>query len=87
MAQKKTMLCLAANVTDMDQLLKLANIVGKHICILKVHVDILESFSKTQRDELKNIAKHHNFLIMEDRYVLRSALVVGCWILNRIIFF
>lgn len=67
MADKKTNLCVAADVTDINELLKLANEVGPYICILKVHMDIVENYSEKERDELKNIAIRHNFIVMEDR--------------------
>lgn len=66
-AEKKTNLCVAADVTEINTLLKLADDVGPHICIFKVHIDIVDSFSEKDLDELKNKAKRYNFLIMEDR--------------------
>lgn len=67
MSQKKTNLCLAADVLDIRKILQLADEVGPLICIFKIHADIIENYSDKERDELKNIATRHNFMIMEDR--------------------
>ncbi len=83
MSQKETNLCLAADVTDIHELLRLADEVGPYICIFKIHLDIVESYSEKERDELKNIATRHNFMIMEDRLVPRlgrtSSTLVKFW--------
>lgn len=68
---KKSLLCLAADVTSTSQLLELASKVGPHICILKTHFDLLEDFSKNTYIELMKLAKNLNFLIMEDRQVFK----------------
>lgn len=67
MALKKTNLCVAADLSSIDKVLALANAVGPYICVLKTHVDALCDFSIKFVEELKNISKVHNFLIMEDR--------------------
>lgn len=67
MSEKKSNLCIAADLTSSTKLLTLAEQIGPHICILKTHIDIIEDYSKTFIEKLQNIAKAHNFLIMEDR--------------------
>ncbi|XP_065207810.1 uridine 5'-monophosphate synthase-like [Planococcus citri] len=67
MSEKKSNLCVAADVTDMNAILKLADEVGPHICIFKVHLDIVNSYSDKQLEELKSKAVRYNFLLMEDR--------------------
>jgi len=67
MEEKKTNLCVAADVTTKKQLLALASLVGPEICMLKVHVDIVEDFDADLIVQLKNLAKKYNFLIFEDR--------------------
>ncbi|GLV34953.1 rudimentary-like [Carabus blaptoides fortunei] len=67
MSDKKTNLCIAADLTSSTKLLTLAEQIGSHICILKTHIDMIEDYSKTFVEKLRNIAKAHNFLIMEDR--------------------
>ncbi|KAK3908709.1 Uridine 5'-monophosphate synthase [Frankliniella fusca] len=66
-ASKRTTLCVAADLSNTDKVLELANAVGPYICIFKTHVDALEDFSKKFVQELQQLAKVHNFLIMEDR--------------------
>ncbi|XP_063705287.1 uridine 5'-monophosphate synthase [Culicoides brevitarsis] len=67
MSLKKTNLCVAADLTKTDEILTLAKTIGPHICILKLHVDIIEDFTQEFIASLKNISKMHNFLLMEDR--------------------
>lgn len=67
MADKRTNLCLAADVTKSEDVLKLANVAGPFICVLKLHVDIIEDFNFGFIEKLKSVAKMHNFLLMEDR--------------------
>ena len=40
---------------------------GPHICVLKLHSDIIKDFSITFTQQLKQLAEKHNFLLMEDR--------------------
>ncbi|MBS0605449.1 MAG: orotidine-5'-phosphate decarboxylase [Parachlamydiales bacterium] len=67
MADKKTNLSIAADVTSSKKLLALAEQVGPHICVFKTHIDILDDFSPEVTDRLQQIAEQHQFLIFEDR--------------------
>jgi len=67
MEQKKTNLALAADVTTTQELLSLAELLGPHICVLKIHVDILTDFTPLFIEQLKTIAQQHTFLLMADR--------------------
>lgn len=67
MSSKKTNLCLAADLTKTEDIIGLADKVGPYICVLKLHVDIIEDFSYTFIEKLQSLAKMHNFLLMEDR--------------------
>ncbi len=65
---KKSRICLAADLTTTHALYDLIHKVGKHICILKTHIDILEDFNPIDTPkQLRALAKKYNFLIMEDR--------------------
>ncbi|XP_046738999.1 uridine 5'-monophosphate synthase [Diprion similis] len=67
MSAKKTTLCLAVDLTKADKILKLAELAGPHIAVLKTHIDVVEDFTSEFVDKLKQLSKKHNFLIMEDR--------------------
>ncbi|XP_037950131.1 uridine 5'-monophosphate synthase-like [Teleopsis dalmanni] len=67
MSTKKTNLCLAADLTKCEEILDVAEKCGPYICVLKTHIDIVEDFSQDLIRQLQNLAKKHNFLIMEDR--------------------
>jgi len=67
MAQKKTNLCVAIDVKSAADLLRLAEAVGPHICLLKTHIDIIDDFSTSLIQALRLIADRHQFLIFEDR--------------------
>ncbi len=67
MLAKKSNLCVAADLTSLDDVINLAENIGPKIVVLKIHVDILEDFTLDKIDELKEVAKAHEFLLMEDR--------------------
>ncbi|XP_012258383.2 uridine 5'-monophosphate synthase-like [Athalia rosae] len=67
MSTKETTLCLAVDLINADAILELAKIAGPHIAVLKTHVDAIENFTSEFPKALRELAKKHNFLIMEDR--------------------
>ncbi len=67
MDEKKTNLCFNPDVTKSSELLRLTKLVAPYICTLKTHIDVLEDFTPSVTNELKKLAKEHNFLIFEDR--------------------
>lgn len=48
-------------------LFQLADSHGPDICILKTHIDIVSDFTAEVSVKLKELARKHNFIIMEDR--------------------
>src|SRR3989344_778013 len=67
MATKQTNLCLAADLTDWQELVKLIEAVGSEIAVLKTHIDIIENLPTNFADKLNELKNKHNFLIFEDR--------------------
>ncbi|XP_063230651.1 uridine 5'-monophosphate synthase [Bacillus rossius redtenbacheri] len=67
MARKQTTLCVAADVTTASELLELAGQVGPHVCLLKTHADILGDFGEAAVAGLLQLARRHDFLLLEDR--------------------
>ena len=70
MASKQSNLCVAADVTSASELISLAESTGPYVCVFKTHIDIVQDFSPQLIQDLLAVAQKHNFLLMEDRYVL-----------------
>lgn len=67
MDEKQSNLCVAADVTAKKDLLKIADELGKEICVLKTHIDIIKDFDNDLIVQLCRLAEKHDFLIFEDR--------------------
>ena len=67
MSEKRTNLCLSADVTTTSSLLALADSIGPYIAVLKTHMDILVDFSASTIPALQALSEKHNFLLFEDR--------------------
>ncbi|KAJ3096833.1 orotidine 5'-phosphate decarboxylase [Phlyctochytrium planicorne] len=65
--RKKSNLALSADVVKKKELIRLADLLGPYICVLKTHIDIVEDFDHDLIDQLTKIAAKHDFLIFEDR--------------------
>lgn len=64
---KRTNLCVSADVTTSSELLRLAEEVGEHICVLKTHADIISDFNDRTIRGLNELARRKKFLVFEDR--------------------
>ena len=64
---KKTNLAFSVDITNASEVLRLADLVGPHICVLKTHVDIISDFSVSFTKSLVELSNKHNFIIFEDR--------------------
>ncbi|OTF82635.1 Phosphoribosyl transferase domain containing protein [Euroglyphus maynei] len=67
MAKKRSNLCVSADLTDCQSILKLADQAGPHIVMLKTHVDIIDDFNMDFARRLRDLAQNHNFILFEDR--------------------
>jgi len=67
MERKRSNLCVAADFTFADELLRLADDIGPQICCLKTHVDIVEDFDASFVEKLRQLSQKHDFLLFEDR--------------------
>jgi orotidine 5'-phosphate decarboxylase subfamily 1 len=67
MAAKKSNLCVAADVTTSEELLKVARECGKAAAVLKVHADIVDDFSSSTGAALVALAAELNFVLFADR--------------------
>lgn len=62
---KETSLCLSLDIFDnWTKAMELLDELGPYICMVKTHEDLTEGF---QSSVVSDLAKKHNFLIMEDR--------------------
>ena len=65
--RKQSNLTLAADTTDGDALIALAEELGDHLCMLKTHIDMIENFTPSLPVKLQQLAKKQDFLLFEDR--------------------
>mgnify|MGYP003956054135 CR=1 FL=1 len=73
---KKGKLCVAADVKTTQELIELVEKIGSDICILKLHIDIIEDFGENTIQCLLKLKETFNFLIWEDRKFADIASIV-----------
>jgi uridine monophosphate synthetase len=78
--KKRTNLCLAADMTNPDDMLSMVAKLGQFICMVKTHWDQMEfkdtSHEKETAKALHALADKHMFLLFEDRKLLEIGAVV-----------
>lgn len=67
MHEKQSNLCASVDLTSTAAVLDLVDKVGHYICMVKLHVDIIEDFTMKFVSSLQSLAQKYNFLIFEDR--------------------
>eukprot|EP01135_Chromosphaera_perkinsii_P008601 Nk52_evm43s1401 gene=Nk52_evmTU43s1401 len=67
MEEKKSNLSFSVDVTKKAEILRLTDLVGPFIVLLKTHIDIVEDFDEDLVIQLNALAKKHKFMIFEDR--------------------
>ncbi len=67
MDEKKTNLCVSADVTTKQAFLELVDQIGPKICLLKTHIDIIKDFDQDLLTKMQELATKHQFMIFEDR--------------------
>jgi len=68
MEEKKTNLCVALDYTSSEEVLKVADLIGPFVAIIKIHCDIIFDFNLNSFiATLTSLSVKHNFLIFEDR--------------------
>ena len=67
MQRKKSNLCVSADVDTPAELLRLIALVGRHVVLVKTHVDAMVGCDAALGKELARLARELDFLLMEDR--------------------
>jgi len=67
MIQKQSNVCVAIDKTSASQVIQLVEQVGKYVAAVKLHSDIIQDWSSSTQEELKNLSQKLDFLLFEDR--------------------
>ena len=65
--QKQSLVCLAADMDSIPELIELVEEVGPYIAALKTHVDMVKDFDINEWSKLRDLASSMNLLLFEDR--------------------
>ncbi|MDC0851827.1 orotidine-5'-phosphate decarboxylase [Euryarchaeota archaeon] len=65
--KKKSLVCLAADMTSVSDLINLIKEVGPYISVLKTHVDLVQDFTQDEWGILTELAEKYELLLFEDR--------------------
>jgi len=64
---KKTPICLSLDISNTGKFFDILENCKEHICMLKIHLDIMENFNNDDRNSLIKICKQNDIMIWEDR--------------------
>jgi len=64
--EKKSNIILACDLDKCDDIIKLINLVGNNILGIKLHINIIKDFTHHFIEQLKNLKKLYNLIIIED---------------------
>jgi len=67
MLEKKSNLCVAVDSNSVKDIIRMAELVGPHVVVVKLHQDVVQDWSAEIEREIVVLAKRHNFLVFEDR--------------------
>ncbi|KAK1923375.1 putative orotidine-5'-phosphate decarboxylase [Papiliotrema laurentii] len=67
MVRKRSNLCVSVDVTTAKDALEVVKRVGKSVCMVKTHCDIIDDFSFEFTEEFVRLSKELDFVIFEDR--------------------
>ena len=65
--KKKSLVCLAADMESISDLIELITEVGPYIAALKTHVDMVKDFNRDDWKKLTELAASLDLLLFEDR--------------------
>ena len=67
MLAQSSNLCVSIDCTTSEEVLRLADLVGPEVVLVKLHRDVISDWTKTTETELIALAAKHGFLLFEDR--------------------
>lgn len=67
MEEKKSNLAVSLDYTSLKQIYKILSVIGEHIVIVKLHMDIIEDFDMDLCSQIVKLSKDLKFVIFEDR--------------------
>ena len=67
MVAQSSNLCVSIDLTTSEEVLRLADLLGPEVVLVKLHRDIISDWTKTTENKLIALAAKHGFLLFEDR--------------------
>jgi len=67
MVAQSSNLCVSIDCTTSEEMLRLADLVGPQVVLVKLHRDVISDWTETTEAELLSLATKHGFLLFEDR--------------------